>query len=134
MSLLSLSVRLKTTFATVCSALLLTMTALPASAAMVGTDRVLGNASLEADRAELVSMLEREDVREQLGAMGVDPDAAQERVSRMTDAEVARLKDRIGELPAGQDALGVALVVFLVFVITDVVGATDIFPFIHPVD
>lgn len=134
MSLLSLSVRLKTTFATVCSALLLTMTALPASAAMVGTDRVLGSASLEADRAELVSMLEREDVREQLGAMGVDPDAAQERVSRMTDAEVARLKDRIGELPAGQDALGVALVVFLVFVITDVVGATDIFPFIHPVD
>lgn len=131
---MSLSVRMKRMFATLCSALLLTMTALPASAAMVGTDRVLGNATLEADRAELISMIEREDVREQLSAMGVDPDAAQERVARMTDAEVAQLKDRIGELPAGQDALGVILVLFIVFVITDVIGATDIFPFINSVD
>lgn len=132
--MLFLSARMKRSLAALCSALLLTMTALPASAAMVGTDRVLGNATLEADRTELISMIEREDVREQLSAMGVDPDAAQERVARMTDAEVAQLKDRIGELPAGQDALGVILVVFIVFVITDVIGATDIFPFIQAVD
>ena len=37
------------------------------------------------------------------------------------------------ELPAGGDVLGVILVVFIVFVITDVIGATDIFPFIKPV-
>jgi len=129
-----LSVRMKRWLATLCSALLLSMTALPATAAMVGTDQVLGNASLEAERAELVSMLEREDVRDQLAAMGVDPDAAQERVARMTDAEVAALKDRMGELPAGQDALGVILVVFIVFVITDVIGATDIFPFVNSVE
>lgn len=132
--MLFLSARMKRSLAALCSALLLTMTALPASAAMVGTDRVLGNATLEADRTELISMIEREDVREQLSAMGVDPDAAQERVARMTDVEVAQLKDRIGELPAGQDALGVILVVFIVFVITDVIGATDIFPFIQAVD
>lgn len=132
--MLLLSVRMKRSLATLCSALLLTMTALPASAAMVGTDRVLGNATLEADRAELISMIEREDVREQLSAMGVDPDAAQERVARMTDAEVAQLKDRVGELPAGQDAVGVILVLFIVFIITDVIGATDIFPFINSVD
>lgn len=132
--MLFLSVRMKRIFATLFSGLLLAMTALPASAAMVGTDRVLGNATLEADRAELISMIEREEVREQLSAMGVDPDAAQERVARMTDAEVAQLKDRIGELPAGQDALGVILVIFIVFVITDVIGATDIFPFIQSVE
>lgn len=132
--MLFLSVRMKRIFATLFSGMLLAMTALPASAAMVGTDRVLGNASLEADRAELVSMIDREEVREQLSAMGVDPDAAQERVARMTDAEVAQLKDRIGELPAGQDALGVVLVIFIVFVITDVIGATDIFPFIQAVE
>ncbi len=132
--MLLLSVRMKRSLAALCSALLLTMTALPATAAMVGTDRVLGNATLEADRAELISMIEREDVREQLSAMGVDPDAAQERVARMTDTEVAQLKDRVGELPAGQDAVGVILVLFIVFVITDVIGATDIFPFINSVD
>ena len=131
---MSLSVRMKRTLAALCSVLLLTMTTLPAQAAMIGTDRVLDNATLAADRAELVSMLEREDVQEQLQAMGVDPAAAQDRVARMTDAEVAQLNDRIGELPAGQDALGVILIVFLVFVITDVIGATDIFPFINSVD
>jgi len=116
------------------SALLLTMTSLPATAGMIDNDQVLGQATLEAERAELVSLLDREEVREQLAAMGVDPSAAQERVSRMTDTEVARLKDRLGELPAGQDILGVALIVFIVFVITDAIGATDIFPFVHSVD
>jgi hypothetical protein len=29
--------------------------------------------------------------------------------------------------------LGVIVLIFVIFVITDVIGATDIFPFIHPV-
>jgi hypothetical protein len=52
----------------------------------------------------------------------------------MTDEEMAQLNQQIDELPAGGDVLGILLVIFLVFVITDVIGATDIFPFIHPVN
>jgi hypothetical protein len=29
--------------------------------------------------------------------------------------------------------LGILLIIFIVFVITDVLGATNIFPFIHPI-
>lgn len=105
----------------------------PVQAAMVGTQQVVQAEQSRVDRAQLLAALEREDVRSQLEAMGVDQTMAAERVAAMTDAEIAELNQRIGELPAGGDALGVILVIFLVFVITDVIGATDIFPFIHPV-
>jgi predicted homoserine dehydrogenase-like protein len=105
----------------------------PVQAAMVGTQQVVQAEQSRVDRAQLLAALEREDVRVQLEAMGVDQTMAAERVAAMTDAEIAELNQRIGELPAGGDALGVLLVIFLVFVITDVLGATDIFPFIKPV-
>jgi hypothetical protein len=54
-------------------------------------------------------------------------------VAALTDAEVARLNQRIAELPAGGDVLGVILLIFIIFVITDAIGATDIFPFVDPV-
>lgn len=122
-------------FGAICCALMLLFVATaPAHAAMVGTDEVLGTAEATDQRAELVALVERDDVREQLVEYGVDPADAEMRIQNMTDAEVAQLHGRIDELPAGSNSVvGVALVVFIVFVVTDVIGATDIFPFIHPV-
>ncbi len=116
------------------AALLFASAVTPAWAGMVGTDRVLDDASAEASRAELMALVEREAVREELQAYGVSPEQAKARVARMTDAEVTRLQGRIEEARAGGNIVGVALVVFIVFVITDVIGATDIFTFIDPVD
>lgn len=107
----------------------------PAIAGMVGTDQLIAAEQMQADRERLMATLSRDDVREQLTALGVDPFQAEERVKRMTDAEVAALNQRLDELPAGgASVLGVLLVIFIVFVITDAIGATDIFPFIRPVN
>ena len=106
----------------------------PVQAAMVTTPQVIQAEQTRVDRADLLAALEREDVRSQLEAMGVDAGMAAERVAAMTDAEVAELNERLGDLPAGADALGVILLILLVFIITDVIGATDIFPFINPVN
>ncbi len=116
------------------AALLLVASTAPAQAALVGTGEVLSEARIEADRADVIQMLEREDVRTRLEAMGVDPADAQQRVARMTEAELAQLQQHMEQAPAGGDVLGVALTVFIVFVVTDVIGATDIFPFIDSVD
>ena len=52
----------------------------------------------------------------------------------MTDAEIAQINQRLSSLPAGSSSVvGAILIVFIVFVITDVLGATDIFPFIRPI-
>lgn len=131
---MSMHTSLKRILAALCAGFLLATSTLPAQAAMVGSEQIVSEARADFNRAELVQLLERDQVREQLQALGVDPEAAQERVARMTDAEIAQLQGRLDELPAGQDALGVILVVFLVFVITDIIGATDIFPFIDSVD
>jgi hypothetical protein len=118
----------------ICAGLLFLSATAPAHSALVGTADVLKGAQAQADRAELVQMLDRDAVRDQLAAMGVDPGEAKARVERMTDAEVARLQGRLDEAAAGGDALSVVLVIFLVFIITDAIGATDIFPFVDPVD
>jgi hypothetical protein len=107
--------------------------ALPLQAAVIGTDLLLQQQQVQFDREQLVQLLERDEVQQQLVTMGVDVADASERVAQMTDSEVQQLNAQLGELPAGGDALGIIVLLFLVFVITDVIGATDIFPFIHPV-
>lgn len=131
---MSLSPRLKKICGALCAGLLFASATAPAQAALVGSGEVLSQARAEVERQQLVEAIERDEVSTRLEAMGVDPADARARVERMTDAEVAMLQQRIDEMPAGGDALGVVLVVFLVFVITDALGATDIFPFIQEVD
>lgn len=105
-----------------------------AQAALVTTDRIIENSELETDRARVAAFIAREDVRGEMQAMGVDPDEAAARVALMTDTEVRQTAARIDRLPAGQGVaealVGAALVIFIVLLITDLIGVTDIFPFV----
>ncbi len=106
---------------------------LPVQAAMVTTPDVLQSQQTEYDRQQLVELLDREDVQKQLLDYGVAPEQVKDRVSKMTDTEVAQLNEQIADMPAG-GILGAILLIFVVFIITDVIGATDIFSFVHPVN
>lgn len=112
---------------------LLSLPTVPVHAGMIGTGQALAAEQGRIDRERLASLLEREDLQRQLATLGVDTQDAKQRVASLTDAEVARLNQRLAELPAGGDVLGAILLIFIVFVITDAIGATDIFPFVHPV-
>lgn len=89
------------------------------------------------DRNQLYSVLERADVQQQLQAHGLSPEQAKARVAAMTDAEAAQLAAQIDSLPAGGDPLGAlisaVLIVFLVLLLTDILGFTKVFPFTKPV-
>ena len=107
----------------------------PAQAAMVGNAQIANEVQAELNRSEILHMLDREVAQQQLLALGVSPEMVKERVAQMTDTEIAQLNQHLDELPAGGvDLLGVILIVFIVFVITDMLGATDIFPFINKVE
>jgi uncharacterized protein DUF6627 len=81
-------------------------------------------------RASVLTVLERSDVQAQLRANGVNPGDVKARVAAMTDDEVAQLAGQIESLPAGgTDVLGFILVVFVILLITDILGFTHIFPF-----
>jgi len=102
------------------------MTAAPARAVMLAAEP-------GPEQQRILAVLERADVRSELAARGVDLAEARSRVAALTDAEAAELTAQIDSLPAGGiDILGVALVVFLVLLLTDILGYTKIFPFTRP--
>jgi hypothetical protein len=108
-----------------------------AQAGMVGTGRVSQSGEVQDLRDQLDSALQREDVRTQLRSLGVDPVQAQARVDGLTDEEVQALADKMGQMPAGGDAVGALvgalLFVFIVLLVTDILGLTHVFPFVrHP--
>ena len=97
---------------------------LPVHAGMLPTD------AANPARARVLTVLERSDVQAQLQANGVSPADVKARVAAMSDDEVAQLAGQIDGLPAGgTDVLGFILVVFVILLITDILGFTHIFPF-----
>ncbi len=109
-------------------------TTAPVQAAMLGNPAIVQEARAELDRTALRELLSRDAARAQLQALGVSPEAVDARVAAMTDAEVAQVNRHLAQMPAGGDILGLLLVLFIVFIITDMLGATDIFPFVHPIN
>ncbi|TVP75817.1 DUF6627 family protein [Thioalkalivibrio sp.] len=104
----------------------------PLMAGMLDTGSLIHAATAGAERAALVQRLGSPDVRDALTRMGVDPADAETRVARLTDAEISDLNARLDQLPAGAGVLEVAVIVFLILVVTDVIGLTNIFAFIRP--
>jgi hypothetical protein len=103
-------------------------------AAMISNDQILKQAQHEVKVIQLISMLDKATVKEKLTQMGVDPIAARERVNQFTDEELSSLVNDIEALPAGGDFGGTLLTLFIIFVITDMLGATDIFPFVKNIN
>lgn len=118
-------------FALVVAWALLGAAASPLDASMLGTNELLQAEQAAVERAQMLAVLERAEVRARLQAMGVSADAAFDRVARMTDAEILTLSEGLADLPAGSGVLGVVLFIVVLLVITDALGITDIFPFIH---
>lgn len=105
-----------------------------AQAKMVGTHEVIEQADPAGDRARVESFLLRDDVQEQLVRLGIDPEEAASRVASLSDEEIQRIAGRLDELPAGEGTIeaviGAIVLIFLVLLITDLLGLTDVFPFV----
>ena len=102
---------------------------LPSQAAMVATESALACA----ERAHVARLLERADVQARLESYGVSAAHVKARVAAMNDDEAAALAARIDSLPAGGDLIGAVVLVFLILLLTDILGFTKIFPFTRPV-
>lgn len=100
-----------------------------AQAAIVSTEQAMVTTTGHADRERVGHFFAREDVQTALQAQGVDVNDAIERVKAMSDAEVAQLADRVDQAPAGAGVVGILLTVFVVLVVTDLLGWTSVFPF-----
>jgi len=104
---------------------------MPAHAALVGTEQVLHADS--SARMHIDAWLARAEVRRALVDNGVDLGQVQGRVDALSDTEAIDFAARIDDLPAGGDVLGILFAVFVILLITDILGFTKIFPFTRPI-
>ena len=100
-----------------------------AQAGIVPTEDALQAPAASVARERVASFLQRDDVANAIKAQGVSSAAAQERVNAMSDAEVNQLAQRIDQAPAGGEILGVLFTVFIILLVTDILGLTKVFPF-----
>ena len=120
--------------ASVIAGLFVTTMPLPrAQAALVTSEELGSQRSVAAERARLRDLVSRDEVVTELKGYGISAQEAQARVASLTDEEVMDVAGRLDQLPAGQSALGViigaAMLIFIVLLITDIVGLTKVFPF-----
>lgn len=98
-----------------------------ARAGMIPTKAFIESTSQDDTKSRITNMLAREDVRSELIGRGVDPNEVTKRLSTLTAAELATIRRNIDEMPAGAGALEVIGIVFLVLLILELVGVTNIF-------
>ncbi|MDH3665204.1 MAG: PA2779 family protein [Alphaproteobacteria bacterium] len=87
----------------------------------------------ETSRERVRSFLARDDVRNEMLALGVAPAEAEARIAALTDQEIADIAGRLDQLPAGEGLGTILIVLFIVFgvaVLLDALGMINIFPFV----
>jgi hypothetical protein len=99
----------------------------PVAQATVIDTRTILTAQANSPETDVQAFLARGEVREQMVLLGVDPDKASARVAALTAEEISQLQHHINDLPAGSNALALIGAVFLVLLILELVGVTNIF-------
>jgi hypothetical protein len=92
----------------------------------IGTETLIQLDQRDELLSDIQAQLARDEVRAEFLARGVLPSEVDERVAALSTAELHQLKQQIDELPAG-GILAVIGVVFVVLLILDLVGVTNVF-------
>ncbi|MBO6849758.1 MAG: PA2779 family protein [Marinobacter sp.] len=115
-------------------AILMAMTTVWSSAAtadVIGTGELLTEQRADIDRESLLNMLEQQEVKDKLADMGVSQDVVEERIQNLTPAELAEFEQQLAQAEVGEGVVGIIVLFLLVFIITDMLCATNIFSFIN---
>lgn len=97
------------------------------NAAMVGTQSAVSTEQRAVYIGDIKGWLAQDNVKQQLVELGVDPANASERVTAMTSEELQTLHTQIEELPVGAGVVEVIGILFVVLLILELVGVTNIF-------
>lgn len=106
-----------------------------AMAGMISSEFAHAVAKQEYNRARICSFLARQDVEQAMVKHGVNPEEARNRVEGLSDQEVQKVVRVLDRMPAGGDGVGTlvgaAVFIFIVLLITDLLGLTHVFPFVN---
>ena len=105
-------------------------------AQMASTEAVLEQPVAVSSHEKVSQFIGREDVAKTFETMGVDPKMVEQRIALMSDDEILKISSEIDTLPAGGDfggIVGAVVFVFVVLLITDILGLTKVFGFTRSV-
>jgi len=103
----------------------------PLWAAMIGTESIINVDRGQGPRDYLNNILAREEIQAVLISQGIDPQEAQVRIDNLSDNEISKFVEEMDQLSAGGGFFETfIIVVFLIFLATDISGYTDVFPFV----
>lgn len=111
--------------------LLTTVTSVHAQASMIGTHDVISQEQVSVDREALKDMLADQAVQEKMASMGVSPEQVEQRINSLTADELAYFNAQLDEAPAGAGILGVIVLFLVIFIITDLLCATNVYKFVN---
>ena len=97
------------------------------SASVISTQQALSADARTTMESDVRNSLARDDVRQAMLRLGADPLQADARVASLSDVELMKLQGQLDRLPAGGDALAVIGIVFIVLLILELTGVTNIF-------
>lgn len=101
-------------------------------AQIASTESLLDRPIAVSSHEKVSQFIAREDVIKKFEQMGVDPKMIEIRVASMSNEEASMVASQIDTLPAGGDfgsIVGAAVFVFIVLLITDILGFTKVFGF-----
>jgi len=105
-------------------------------AQMASTESLLERPAAVSSQDKIAQFVAREDVANKFEQMGVDPKMVELRIASMSNDEAYTVASQIDTLPAGGDfgsIVGAAVFVFVVLLITDILGFTKVFGFTRPI-
>ncbi|MEY4729679.1 MAG: hypothetical protein RL020_837 [Pseudomonadota bacterium] len=113
-----------------CSILTISLPMQTAHAGMIETDTILAQQESALLRLKVNRFLDRDEVAAEMQKLGVDTASAKLRVDAMSDNELQQIAGKLDQMPAGGESiLGVVFAVFIILLITDILGFTKVFPF-----
>lgn len=106
-----------------------------AQAAVVSTKQLIQHEQQAYDRQQIQALLQRDQAIKSMQSLGVDPKQVQERVAQMTDEELQTFNAQVTHMQAGGSGIvGLIVFVILLLILLDLLGATDVFPAIRPIN
>ena len=117
-----------------CHMLLLSGLYQSVSAAMIGTESIFSVDRGQNPRDALNTLLARKEIQAALTSQGMDPHEAQARIDHLSDDEIGKWVQELDQIQAGggffEAFILIAFLTFLILLITDISGYTDVFPFV----
>ena len=103
------------------------------SAGLYGSEDVVAQQQHQYSQQQVLSLVDNVEVQQKLIELGVSPDDAKQRIAAMTTAELDALNNQLNEMPAG-GIVGTIVTVLVVIAVLDLLGVTDVYPFIRPIN